>query len=53
MARWGGAILLMIQLMISAPCPYQEGKVQGQQPIRGPAGLLPSSLCCQGPPPVL
>lgn len=27
-----------------------EGKVQGQQPIRGPVGLLPSSLCCQGPP---
>ena len=48
--RWGRAAPLMIQLMISAPRPYQEGKVQGQQPIRGPVGLLPSSLCCQGPP---
>lgn len=40
---------LMIRLIISAPHPYQEGKVQGQQPIGGPAGLLPGGLCCQGP----
>lgn len=28
-AGWGGATTLMIQLMISAPSPYQECKVQG------------------------
>lgn len=46
---WGGATPFRIQLMISAPCPYQKGKVQGQQPISGPLGCYPAGFAARAP----
>lgn len=43
-AGWGGATTVNDSVNDFCSTPYQECKVQGQQPISGPAGLLPSSL---------